>query len=254
MDLGLKRRVEAALRRACGDDAVIALEETPEDRIGGKVVSVKFDGMRPHQRQELIWDEFDAALNQQERNRISFIITDAPPADEAELVARRRVAMADHPFVRSLVALVKRDDRAVLAELRRSLQQPLAAMPYVAPFLHDDDRREENAFILVAGLFALHPVHGTKSLATQLARVAEKSDSVALRFRALLDSEPEDLGVHLRHAVSLARANELPIDYDDLLGAVRWWGHETKWKQRAWARDFFTPRHADEDEQEEAAS
>jgi CRISPR system Cascade subunit CasB len=145
-----------------------------------------------------------------------------------------------HPFVQRLYDLAARKDRAALAELRRSFSNPLAALPYVVPFLAKDaTRRDEAALSLVAGLFALHPEPGSLSLAKALSILAKDSDSVALRFRALLDADAEDLPTHLRHAVSLVRSRDLAIDYDDLLAAVRWWGSENKNRQRAWARDFW---------------
>lgn len=159
--------------------------------------------------------------------------------------------MKEHPFIRSLYALAQREDRAALAELRRSLTSPLAAMPYVVPFLAKDaSDRDERALALVGALFALHPKRGESTLAHALRELAANSDSVAQRFRALLDAEAEDLPVHLRHAVSLVRGQEIPLDYDDLLRTVRFWGDPEKSRQRAWARDFFAPRHEDSDEKE----
>jgi CRISPR system Cascade subunit CasB len=153
-----------------------------------------------------------------------------------------------HPFIQRLYDLAEHDNRAALAELRRSFATPLSAMPYVVPFLRADaTRREEDALVLVAGLFALHPSKGTLSLARALAIVARTSDSVALRFRALLDADIEDLAHHLRHAVTLVRSHELAVDFDDLLNTVRWWDGEDKNRQRAWARDFWgTPETNEE--------
>jgi CRISPR system Cascade subunit CasB len=145
-----------------------------------------------------------------------------------------------HPFVSRLYELAARDDRAALAELRRGFQNPIATMPYVVPFLRREaTRREQDALALVASLFALHPEHGDASLATALARIARDSDSVGLRFRALLNADAEDLPIHLRHAVTLARSHDIPLDYDDLLRTLLWWGSESKDRQRAWARDFW---------------
>jgi CRISPR type I-E-associated protein CasB/Cse2 len=148
----------------------------------------------------------------------------------------------DHPFVRSLYELARRGDRAALAALRRGLTQPLAAMPYVVPYLSKEaSERDERALVLVGGLFALHPAAGERTLAGALRALAEQSDSVALRFRALLDCDAEDLAVHLRHAVALARSQDLPIDWNDLYRAARSWGDPKKRAQRAWARDFWAP-------------
>ena len=146
----------------------------------------------------------------------------------------------EHPFVQRLYELAARKDRAALAELRRSFANPLTALPYVVPFLRREaSRREEDTLVLVAGLFALHPVRGSLSLARAMRISAEKSESVGLRFQALLDSDAEDLPTHLRHAVALVRSKELAIDYDDLLQTVRWWRSDDRNRQRRWARDFW---------------
>lgn len=154
-----------------------------------------------------------------------------------------------HPFVQRLYDLAAHEDRAALAELRRSFGNPLAALPYVVPFLRQNaTRREEDAFVLLAGLFALHPLRGTQTLGRAMKVCAEESDSVQLRFRALLDSDSEDLPTHLRHAVSLVRSKDLTIDYDDLLKAVRRWDSEDKNRQRRWARDFWGAPDTSEEE------
>lgn len=153
-----------------------------------------------------------------------------------------------HPFVQRLYDLAAREDRATLAELRRSFANPIAALPYVVPFLRRDaSRREEDALVLVAGLFALHPARGNLTLARAMRICAEKSDSVSLRFQALLDSDAEDLATHLRHAVTLVRSKDLAIDYDDLLHTVRWWGSEDRNRQRRWAREFWGTTETNEE-------
>jgi CRISPR system Cascade subunit CasB len=145
-----------------------------------------------------------------------------------------------HPFVRRLYDLAARDDRAALAELRRAFASPVAALPHVAPFLRRDaSRREENALVLVGGLFALHPARGTLTLARAMRICAQKNHSVSLRFQALLDSDAEDLAMPLRHAVTLVRSKDIAIDYDDLLHTIRWWGSEDRNRQRRWAREFW---------------
>lgn len=142
-----------------------------------------------------------------------------------------------HPMIDALRAAADDDDRAMLAQLRGSIAEGREALayPFVARYFGHD--RGEADLILVAQLFALHPLQGSQSLARALRVPAESSDSVELRFRALLDADREDLGVHLRHAVSLAKAHEQAIDYQDLLDTIRWWNGPHK--RRAWARDFW---------------
>jgi CRISPR system Cascade subunit CasB len=145
-----------------------------------------------------------------------------------------------HPFVQYLYDLASREDRAALAELRRGLLSPLAPLRHVVPFLRRDASDwEERTLSTIGMLFALHPARGERSLADALRILAQESDSVELRFRALLDADVEDLAPHLRHAVTLARSKEIAIDWNDLLQKVRGWRDKRRWAQRAWARDFW---------------
>ena len=75
--------------------------------------------------------------------------------------------MKTHPFVQRLYDLAARQDRGALAELRRSLSNPLAALPYVAPFLARDARRQEEAtLVLIANSpgWLLLPFHGLHTM------------------------------------------------------------------------------------------
>jgi len=144
-------------------------------------------------------------------------------------------------FVDYLRRLASTDDRAALAALRQGFANPLRALPFVARFLPAaGGRRSEDTLLLLGGLFALHPSAGTSSLASALRRLAENSDSIELRFRALLDCDGEDLPNHLRHAVALAASHELSIDFENLHRAIRGWDHESRFVQRKWARDFWS--------------
>lgn len=159
------------------------------------------------------------------------------------------------PFVQYVQALATSGNRAALSALRQGSANPLRALPYVAPFLKEDDgRQREESLLLLGALFGSFPETGSVSLATALRFVMERaqSDSIELRFRALLDSPREDLSNHLRHAVSLVRSAQIPIDYNDLLRAIRNWSHEDRFIQRAWARQFWSShaRSAEEKEQE----
>ena len=59
------------------------------------------------------------------------------------------------------------------------------------------------------------------------------------RFVALLNAHPEDLDDHLRHAVSLLKANEQPLDWFRLLEDLLQWDHPDGHVQLKWARDFY---------------
>lgn len=146
------------------------------------------------------------------------------------------------PFIAALERLARMDDRAALSALRRSLSEDATAQayPYVVPFFpRERTPWLESTYLLVAGLFALHPICGESSLGAALRRVREAtgSTSVEQRFVALLDAHPEDLGTHLRHALSLVRSKEIAIDWHDLLRTLRHWNED--WARRRWASDFW---------------
>jgi len=149
------------------------------------------------------------------------------------------------PLVDHLEDLAARQDRRTLALLRRTFQeaQALDGLAVVLPFVTRDNRwreRAEDDALLVSGLFALHPESGSMSLPAALHIMAKTSDSVELRFRALLSAGRLDLGEHLRHAVTLVASHGLAIDWRDLHAAVRYWDHPSDRTRRQWARDFWS--------------
>jgi CRISPR system Cascade subunit CasB len=150
------------------------------------------------------------------------------------------------PLVDRLEQLASRQDRAVLARLRASLQEDrkLEGLAIVLPFVSrravSPDSAEDDA-LLVAGLFALHPESGQTKLPTALRLLSRTSDSVELRFRALLAADKVDLGSHLRYAVSLVASHGFALDWRDLHRTVRFWDHPSNRSRRRWARAFWTP-------------
>jgi CRISPR type I-E-associated protein CasB/Cse2 len=153
------------------------------------------------------------------------------------------------PLVDRLERLAQREDRATLALLRGSLQEgrSLDGLRVVLPFLKrgaPGAARAEDDALLLAGLFALHPESGSLSLASALSIVARDSDSVELRFRALLGAGRQDLPTHLRHAVTLVASRGLAIDWRDLHTKIRFWESNSDRARREWARDFWA---SDED-------
>lgn len=160
-------------------------------------------------------------------------------------------------FAQHLYALAGHN-RAALATLRRSLAFAPGtyppAMPYVEPFAVRIGEREAEraALYLTAGLFAANPRHrdGT-TLAAALAatRLRRKSESIDKRFIALLGAEPDELPVHLRHAVALLAADEAGFDVAALARDLAAWldpwqvprlGETPRDRVRQhWARDYY---------------
>lgn len=150
--------------------------------------------------------------------------------------------MSTHRLIEHLIAL--RDDRAALAALRRGASPGAEASVYriVVPFFPaKPSRRVERALVQTAILFGMHPGTGGVSVGAAMSRVRkESSESVEHRFIALLDCHPDDLPIHLRHAISLARTRDIPIDWSDVLDAFLHWHQPDRRIQRKWAREFWT--------------
>lgn len=168
----------------------------------------------------------------------------------------RRTAFADRstPLVAELTRMADPEtrDRAALARLR-SATHPGRRLEALAFVVRHIDRtgplwkveHAEDAAILMASLFALHPQHRRgASLGAVLGRLnGRDGGGVEERFRALLSCSAEELHVHLRHAVSFIAGSQgsPPIDYVDLHAAIHFWGLEGNHARRNWARSFWTP-------------
>jgi CRISPR system Cascade subunit CasB len=161
-------------------------------------------------------------------------------------------------FIEHLETIRDREDKGALAALRRGLGKPpgeAAEMyPYIFPWTGGMKRWDEESCFLVAALFAYHPERGGKETLGSVFRTirhATDSESVEQRFVALLNADRDDLPVHLRHAVSLAKSKDVPIDWKRLLSDIRYWGYESRSVQRQWAREFWGNRKEEDTTGEE---
>jgi len=150
------------------------------------------------------------------------------------------------PFVEYLESL--RDDRGVLAALRRGLGQPpgtVASMyPYVVPWLADDAPPwQETAHYLIAALFAYHSAAGgAGNMGSHFARAREprgEDAAIERRFTALLAAHSDDLDFYLRQAVSFLKSKEVPVNWHQLLSDLQAWDHPDRYVQKQWARAFW---------------
>ncbi|HYD40347.1 MAG TPA: type I-E CRISPR-associated protein Cse2/CasB [Anaeromyxobacter sp.] len=145
-------------------------------------------------------------------------------------------------FVTHLEGLARRDDRGALAKLRRGLGRPpgttVDALPYVVPFLPQDEKGART-FFLVAGLFGLHPELGGRGNFGAVFGQLGEHESAQRRFVALLDSHEDELPEHLRRAVTLARSKNVAVEYRKLLRDLTYWSHPHRFVQLEWARAYW---------------
>ncbi len=162
--------------------------------------------------------------------------------------------MNTNGFTERLRALAA-GDRGALATLRRSLAFDPGTWPaafrYVEPFLAQEeamtDRRR--AAYLVAGLFAMHPLHTEGvSLGRAFATLAHKriSTSIESRFLALLSADETELPNRLRQAVSLLKVDAVALDWSRLRKNLGNWNAPTRFVQQDWARDYYAHGSASE--------
>jgi len=142
------------------------------------------------------------------------------------------------------------EDRGALADLRSGLGKEPGEMArvhrHVVPYLPEkgyDDRW----YYVTATLFGSFPKHQTgKSLGRAFRPLRAKSDSMEARFVALLNAHAEDLDDHLRHIISLLKANEERLDWFRLFDDLLQWDHPDSHVQLKWARDFYQRNSSNE--------
>lgn len=146
-----------------------------------------------------------------------------------------------------------REDRALLAALRRGAGQPPGTVPEVSKYVQtwlgeDAPTYLEEAYYLVAPLFALHPKEGGRgNMGDHFAALREPGQdlppSVERRFMLLLAAHPNDLGDYLRQAVSLLKSKDVAVDWQQLLRDVLAWNSRDERPrirvQKEWARKFW---------------
>ena len=162
-------------------------------------------------------------------------------------------------FAEYLASLAGREDgdaRAALAAIRRGLgKEPgeaAEAARYVFPWLRDEDSpRRVAAYFQVAALFATPQLSWSRgeqdrglNLGASFRRLAHRDNQAEdpgaeRRFVALLNAHPDELDRHLRHAVSLLKAHDVPIDWAQLLRDLQEWTYEGRPVQLDWARAFW---------------
>ena len=123
--------------------------------------------------------------------------------------------------------------------------------PYVIPWCGHLSEHRQDDYFLVAALFALHQgTTGPNSTSADALRnnfgasfrlVADRSGSSSIekRFLAVLSASREELDDHLRHAISLMRANNVGIDWAQLLRDLAGWNSPSRFVQRHWAQGYW---------------
>lgn len=156
-------------------------------------------------------------------------------------------------FVEYLHTLKQRD-RGALATLRHSLAHSPGDYPKAYPIVerfvgrdwHANDARRLARYA-VAGLFAFHPVHHSRTLAAAWGQMMKEKERPSLeqRFIALLETDADGVMSHLRQTISLLASTGQGFNYEVLLEDLSTALNERADPEardrlkRRWARDFY---------------
>jgi CRISPR system Cascade subunit CasB len=160
-------------------------------------------------------------------------------------------------FVDFLYAMNDCEERGVLASLRRGLGKQPGTEPqmyrYVIPFIPSNPTKwEEEVYYIVGSLYAMHPM---KQIGINMGEVFRKvhaltqSESVEKRFVALLNSHRDEVPIHLRHSISLAKSHDIGLDWKLLFNDLLAWHRENRITQRTWARSYWKYEQKTEDKE-----
>ncbi len=170
-------------------------------------------------------------------------------------------------FIEYLESLAKNEDRGSLASLRRGLQYDLGTCidmyPYLIPWLANvKGKWEKNVYYLIASLFAYHPsVVQEGNMGDVFYQIKTKkggNTSLEQRFMTLIRSDPEDLPLHLKQAISIAKSEGISVNWHELFFDLMRWPYDSsfppfeKWAQSYWKKDMTQKEDADSIEQNNA--
>ncbi len=164
-------------------------------------------------------------------------------------------------FIEYLSGLAEREDRGALAALRRGVgKAPGTApetFPIMVPWTHTLRRYQADIYFTVGALFALHPSNTPRgNLGDTFAQIRAarggEAGSLERRFVALLKAHRDDAHNHLRHAVGLARSDDVPVNWAQLLADLTAWDHPARYIQQQWAAGYWGRSGQTEHDQSDA--
>lgn len=150
-----------------------------------------------------------------------------------------------NPFVNYLIGLKKRENRGALAALRRGSIRPDKQVTLMGAYIirwlpSNPPSWVEDRYYLLAGLFARHPVNVDKgNMGNHLAKLANNMPTLDKRMIRLLGATWEEFPDHLGTAVTLLKANDIPVNWDQLMKDIGGWGHPAHYVQRQWANAYW---------------
>lgn len=149
----------------------------------------------------------------------------------------------------------RQEDRGFMANLRCALvdSKRHRAWPYLANFGGIGDKHGNKVVQAIAGLYASHPEEtkdgnfGTmcrKLLSDderQKLNQAEGIGPLSRRFQHLLAAEGDEIFDRVGRLVLRAKAQDIPVNYEQLYKDLLDWEYHADWVRVRWAQSFWTP-------------
>lgn len=153
-------------------------------------------------------------------------------------------------------------DKAAMANLRRGLGKPVGTAfemdRYILPFIAENTyKHKEKAYYIVSSLFAFwhqgkdKAENSTGNLGYSLKILVDKEvkekksnkEDVQKRIEkylvAILNANSEDLSEHLRRIISLLKANDVSVNWTQLLLDIQNWNADDRKVQHNWSKGFW---------------
>lgn len=139
---------------------------------------------------------------------------------------------------RRLLGYLRRlkDDRGAMADLRCGLNP--TRVPRAWPWLGAVGGIGNQRIETIAGLYAYHPEEThSGNIGTTCRRLAGENNTFDGRFRRLLSCDRDEICDRLRPVILTAKAKGIPVNYEQLIIDLRFWGDrvKTEWAQEYWA-------------------
>ncbi len=135
------------------------------------------------------------------------------------------------------------EDKGMLADLRRGLGQPPGTVQSMYSYVErfNPKRYEMIRFYMIAALFALHPKSTQNGNMGNHLRMLAAGDEGATerRFVWLLRLHLDALEPRLRQQISILKANDIALNWHQLIKDLRNWDHSDRFVQRQWANGFW---------------
>ena len=139
-----------------------------------------------------------------------------------------------------------REDRAMLAALRRGLGKDPGAVPdmfpYIVPFVNNS--YQENLLYQVAALFALHPIPTSEGNMGNHLRIYATTlgddEATTRRFTQLLRMNRDNIDAPLRQHISILKSKDIAVHWHQLIYDLRYWDHEDHFVQKQWASAYWS--------------